>query len=253
MILRYPCGLKLALGENPKRVYGDQEKSPVTRMGVAALIRETLLKAQSHAAKLDRAAQDGSEPPERDLRLEPIVRALRGEQKTRIHAHAARDIATAVRLGREFGLDLVIEHATEGWKIADYLARENVPVSLGPFHVGRPKIDMAPLTLKAPGILARAGATVAIHMDATASTAYLPIFAGLAVREGMDATEALKSITITGAQISVVADRVGSLEPGKDAEVLVLSRHPFDLLSKVERVYINGELAHVSDQVSAQA
>ena len=250
MVLRYPCGLKLALGENPKRVYGDQKKSPITRMGVAALIREALVKAQRHAAALERAERGAAEPPERDLRLEPLVRALRGEQKTRVHAHAAQDIATAVRLAREFGLDLVVEHATEGWKIADFLAREKVPVSLGPFHVGRPKVEMAPLTLRAPGILARAGVTVAIHMDATAATAYLPLFAGLAVREGMDEGDALRAITINAARISGVADRVGSLEPGKDADVLVLSGHPFALMTRPERVYVNGELAHVAEGVA---
>jgi imidazolonepropionase-like amidohydrolase len=251
MILRYPCGLKLALGENPKNVYGNQKKSPVTRMGAAALIREAMLKAQRYAEKIERAERGEGDPPERDLRLEPIVRALRGEEKTRIHAHAAQDIVTAVRLAREFGLDVVIEHATEGWKIADYLARERVRLSLGPFHVGRPKIEMAPMTLKAPGILARAGVTVAIHMDATASTAYLPLFAGLAVREGMDELEALRAITINAARISGVGDRVGSLEPGKDADVLVLSGHPFDLMTRVERVYINGALAHVAEGVVA--
>jgi imidazolonepropionase-like amidohydrolase len=251
MILRAPCGLKIALGENPKRVYGAQKKSPVTRMGEAALIRETFLKAQSYTAELERAANAGDEPPERDLRLEPLVRAMRGEEKTRIHAHAAQDIVTAVRLAREFGLDVVIEHATEGWKIADFLARENVPVSLGPFHLGRPKIEMAPMTLESPGILARAGVTIAIHMDATSATSYLPVFAGLAVRAGLDEDEALRAITINAARISGIADRVGSLEPGKDADVLVLSGHPFDWRTTVERVYINGELAHTAAGIVA--
>jgi imidazolonepropionase-like amidohydrolase len=108
---------------------------------------------------------------------------------------------------------------------------------------------MAPLTLRAPGILARAGVTVAIHMDATAATAYLPLFAGLAVREGMDEEDALRAITINAALISGVADRVGSLEPGKDADVLVLSGHPFALMTRPERVYVNGELAHVAEGV----
>jgi len=147
--------------------------------------------------------------------------------------------------------EMVIEHATEGWKIADFLAREQVPVSLGPFHLGRPKIEMAPMTLEAPGILARAGVTVAIHMDATAATAYLPVFAGLAVRAGLDEDEALKAITINAARISGIADRVGSLEPGKDADVLVLSGHPFDWKTTVERVYIDGALAHVARGIVA--
>lgn len=251
MVLRYPCGLKMALGENPKRVYGDQKKSPVTRMGQAALIREALLRATKYAESLDRAEREGTEPPERDLRMEPIVRALRREQRTRIHAHAAQDIVTAVRLGREFGLDVVIEHATEGHRVADFLAREGIPVSVGPFHVGRPKIEMAPMTLRTPAILAQAGVIVAIHMDATASTALLPIFAGLAVRAGMPEEEALKAITINAAIVSGVADRVGSLEPGKDADVIVLSGHPFDLMTRVERVVINGAVVHAGGYVDA--
>jgi imidazolonepropionase-like amidohydrolase len=251
MVLRYPCGLKMALGENPKRVYGDQKKSPVTRMGEAALIREALLKAQTYAAKVERAEREGKEPPDRDLRLEPIVRALRREERTRIHAYTVQDISMAVRFCREFGLDPVIEHAFEAHLIADFLAKENVPVSIGPFHVGRQKVEMSAMSFKAPGILARAGVTVAIHMDTTGSTALLPIFAALAVREGMDELDALKAITINAAVVSGVADRVGSLEKGKDADVIVLSGHPFELMTRVERVIINGEVAHVAEHVAA--
>ena len=250
MVLRYPCGLKMALGENPKRVYGDQRKSPVTRMGEAALIREALVKAQNYAASIERAERNGGARPDRDLRMEPLLRALRREERTRIHAHAAQDIVTAIRLAREFGLDPVIEHATEGYRVADLLAREGVPVSVGPFHVGRPKIEMAPMTLRNPAILAEAGVTVAIHMDTTASTAYLPIYAGLAVREGMAEDAALKAITINAAIVSGVADRVGSLERGKDADVIVLSGHPFDLMTRVEQVIIDGRTAYVLEQAA---
>ncbi|HUY99949.1 MAG TPA: amidohydrolase [Thermomicrobiaceae bacterium] len=250
MVLRYPCGLKMALGENPKRVYGDQRKSPVTRMGEAALIRESLVRAQHYAGAVERAERVGGSPPDRDLRLEPLLRALRREERTRIHAHAAQDIVTAVRLSREFGLDPVIEHATEGFRVADFLAREGVPVSVGPFHVGRPKIEMAPMTLRNPAILADAGVTVAIHMDATASTAYLPIYAGLAVREGMAEEAALKAITINAAIVSGVADRVGSLERGKDADVIILSGHPFDLMTRVEQVIIDGRTVYTLEQAA---
>jgi imidazolonepropionase-like amidohydrolase len=251
MILRDPCGLKMALGENPRRVYGDQRKSPVTRMGEAALIREALIKAEAYARSVEKAEREGTELPTRDLRMEPIVRGLRREERTRIHAHAAQDIVTAIRLSREFGLDPVIEHVTEGWKIADFIADAGVPCSVGPFHVGRPKIEMSPMTFKNPGILAAAGVTVAIHMDATSSTALLPIFAGLCCREGMPEDEALKAITINSAIVSGVADRVGSLEKGKDADVIVLSGHPFDLMTKVERVIINGKPAHIAEGLDA--
>lgn len=251
MILREPCGLKMALGENPRRVYGDQKKSPVTRMGEAALIREALIKARAYARSVEKAEREGTELPERDLRMEAVVRGLRREERTRIHAHAAQDIVTAIRLSREFGLDPVIEHVTEGWKIADFIADAGVPCSVGPFHVGRPKIEMSPMTFKNPGLLAAAGVTVAIHMDATSSTALLPVFAGLCVREGMPEEEALKAITINSAIVSGVADRVGSLEKGKDADVIVLSGHPFDLMTKVERVIINGKPAHIDEGLDA--
>ena len=251
MILRYPCGLKMALGENPRRVYGDQRKSPVTRMGEAALIREALIKAEAYARSVENAEREGNDAPTQDLRMEAILRGLRREERTRIHAHAAQDIATAIRLSREFGLDPVIEHVTEGYKIADYIAREGVPCSVGPFHVGRPKIEMAPMTFKNPGLLTAAGVMVAIHMDATSSTALLPVFAGICAREGMPEEEALKSITINSAIVSGVADRVGSLENGKDADVIILSGHPFDLMTKVERVIINGRVAHVGEEIAA--
>ena len=251
MILREPCGLKMALGENPKRVYGDQKKSPITRMGQAALIREAFLKAQKYARAVEKAEREGSEPPDRDLRLEPLVRALRREERTRVHAYTVQDITNAVHLAREFGLDLVIEHAFEAHLIADFLAREGVKVSIGPFHMGRQKKEMEAMSFAAPGILARAGVTVAIHMDTTGSTALLPIFAGLAVRAGMDEQDALMAITLNAARVAGVDDRVGSLEPGKDADVIVLSGHPFDLMTQVERVLINGKVAYTHPQAQA--
>lgn len=251
LVLRAPAGLKLALGENPKRVYGDQRKSPITRMGQAALLREAFLKARQYQRALEQAETEGTEPPDRDLRLEPLVRAMRREERTRIHAYTVQDITTAIRVAREFNLDPVIEHAFEAHTIADVLAREGVPVSLGPFHLGRQKLEMAAMTLEAPGILSRAGVKVAIHMDTTGSTVLLPVFAGLAVKHGMAEEDALKAITITAAEISGIADRVGSLEPGKDADVIVLSGHPFDLLSRVEHVIINGQVVHQHPSVVA--
>lgn len=251
MLLRYPCGLKMALGENPKRVYSEKKASPITRMGEIALIREALLKARHYAAAIERAERDGSAPPDRDIRLEPLVRAMRGEEPTRIHAYTVQDITNAIRFSREFGLQPVIEHGFQAHYIADLLAEERVPISIGPFQMGRMKVEMNAMTLAAPGILARAGVTVAIHMDTTGNTALLPIFAGLAVREGMAEEDALKAITINAATVSGIADRVGSLEPGKDADVLVLSGHPFELMTKVERVFINGRQVHAAEHVAA--
>ncbi len=251
MVMRYPCGLKLALGENPKRVYGDQKKSPITRMGQVALIRDAFLKAQKYAKAVEKAEREGTEPPDRDLRMEPLVRAMRREEKTRIHAYTVQDITNAVHIAQEFNLDPVIEHAFEAHLIADYLAREGVSVSTGPFHIGRQKKEMEQMTFAAPGILARAGVNVAIHMDTTGSTVLLPIFAGLAVRAGMAEEDALKSITINAAKVSGLDDRVGSLEKGKDADVIVLSGHPFDLMTHVERVFVDGKQAHVQQGIGS--
>ncbi|MCJ7626409.1 MAG: amidohydrolase [Anaerolineaceae bacterium] len=260
MILLEPAGMKMALGENPKRVYGEQHKMPSTRMGNAAALRNALVEAQNYLNKWERYEKELKEykakvekddkeakeptPPDRNLKWEALEKVLKGEMKARIHAHRADDMLTAIRIGEEFNLDITIEHATEGYKIADILAQKNIPVIVGPVLMDRPKYEMRGLDPKNPGILAKAGVKVAIQTDQGSAVKYLSINAALAVREGMPEDDALKAVTINAAEIIGVEDRVGSLEVGKDADVVVFSGHPFDYLTVPELVLINGEVAY---------
>ena len=247
MTLLEPAGMKMALGENPKRVYGDQKKIPSTRMGNAALLRQALVETQNYLAKWERyeaKRQKGeeAEPPERNLKWEALGKVLRRELKARIHCHRADDILTAMRIAEEFNLDITVEHATEGYKLADLLARKSIPCVVGPILFSRTKYELRGMTPRNPGLLAKAGAKVAIQTDEMSAVKYLALNAAVAVREGMPEEEALKAITINAAEIIGVADRVGSLEVGKDADVVIFSGHPFDYRTVAEVVIINGEV-----------
>jgi len=260
MVLLEPAGMKMALGENPKRVYGEQKKAPSTRMSNAATLRTALVNAQNYLekwrqyeaeqaeyqAKIEAGDADARppKPPKRDLKLEALGKVLRREMKARVHAHRADDMLTAIRIAEEFNLDLTLEHATEGYKIADILAAKQIPVTAGPILFSRVKYELKDMTPRNPGIMAKAGVKVAIQTDEMSAVKYLPINAALAVREGMPEEEALKAITIHAAQIIGVADRVGSLEAGKDADVVVFSGHPFNYRTVAELVLVNGQVAY---------
>jgi len=249
MTLLEPAGMKMALGENPKRVYGDQKKTPSTRMGNAALLRQALVETQNYLTKWERyeaKRQRGeeAEPPERNLKWEALGKVLNRELKARIHCHRADDILTAIRIAEEFNLDITIEHATEGYKVADLLARKSIPCVVGPILFSRSKYELRGMTPRNPGLLAKAGAKVAIQTDEMSAVKYLALNAALAVREGMAEEEALKAITINAAEIIGVADRVGSLEVGKDADVVIFSGYPFDYRTVAEVVIINGEVVY---------
>ncbi|NPV30429.1 MAG: amidohydrolase [Firmicutes bacterium] len=246
-VLKNPVGLKVALGENPKRVYGEQKKAPMTRMATSALLRETLVAAQNYAAKLARGRDNPARRPDRDLKLEAVLPVLRREIPLLIHAHRTDDILTGLRIADEFNLKVSLQHATEAHKIPEELARRGVPAVVGPSLTTRAKVELKERTFATPGILARAGVKVALMTDHPVTPVqYLPLTAALAVREGMDEEEALKAITINPAEILGVADRVGSLEVGKDADIIVLDGHPLDWRTKVELVLVNGEIAHAA-------
>jgi imidazolonepropionase-like amidohydrolase len=263
MVLLEPAGMKMALGENPKRVYGEQKKAPSTRMGNAAKLRAALVDAQNYLekwrryeadladyqAKVEAEDEEAEEPkpPERDLKLEALGKVLRREMKARVHAHRADDLLTAIRIAEEFDLDLTLEHATEGYKIADILADKGIPVTAGPILFSRTKYELKDMTPKNPGLMAKAGIKVAIQTDEMSAVKYLPINAALAVREGMPEEEALKAITINPAEIIGVADRVGSLEVGKDADLVVFSGHPFDYRTVTDLVLVDGQVAYKRD------
>lgn len=245
MVVRFPAGLKAALGENPKRAYGKERKAPVTRMASAALLRTALVQGVEFLRKQERAAAGTGDPPERDLKLEALARVLRREIPLRVHAHRADDILTAVRIAREFDVELVVEHATEADRVAEVLARENVPVVLGPLLVNRPKAEMRYRTLETAARLAEAGVRFAVMTDhPVVPIQFLGLSAALTVREGLSEERALRAVTVDAAAILGLEDRLGTLEPGKDADVVILNDDFFDVRSRVERVYVRGRLVY---------
>lgn len=242
MVIREPLALKMAFGENPKRCYGEKGKLPMTRMGTAALIREAFVKAQTYMRKMDNP--DPEKRPDRDLSMEVLVKALRREIKVKAHAHRSDDILTAIRLGREFGLDLTLEHCTEGYLILDRLAREGLPVTLGPLLSERSKIELGNLTFKAPAMFEQAGVKFALMTDSPViPEQYLAVQAAICVREGLSEEGALRAITLNAAEAIGLADRVGSLLPGKDADICLYTGHPLDARSRVTHAIVNGEVA----------
>jgi imidazolonepropionase-like amidohydrolase len=245
MVLREPAGLKSALGENPKRVYGDRNETPSTRLGTAAVIRGAFVAAQNYQAKLAAAAQkDSSERPvvDRDLKLEALSRVLRREIPWRQHCHRADDIATAMRMAREFGYDLVIDHGTEAHLLAGQIAAAQIPVIIGPLFTSRSKVELRNRSLANPGRLAAAGVTIAITTDhPVVPINFLIHQATLAVKEGLDPVTALQAVTINPARIIGVDDRIGSLAVGKDADLVIWSGDPLDVMSRAERAFLDGQ------------
>ena len=241
MAVRAPAAMKFALGENPKRVHKGQ--GPATRMATAALIRDKLAQALNYDLKWVRAkAGDEMDDPEFDAQLDALRPVVTGRLPAHFHAHRADDIVTAVRVAREFGLDCAIVHGTEGHLVADFLAKENIPVITGPFLMDRGKPELGRLTMENTAILARAGVQVAICTDHPETPiSLLPFCAAMAARAGMDEEEALAAITINAACIVGVGDRLGSLSPGKDADVVIMDGHPFHWRSKVTHVFIDGQ------------
>jgi imidazolonepropionase-like amidohydrolase len=244
MLLRAPAGLKSALGENPKRVYGEQKKTPSTRLGVAAVIRGAFVEASNYQAKIDaeaRKPEDERKPVDRDLKLEALAKVLRREIPWRQHCHRADDIATAMRIADEFGYDLVIDHGTEAHLVADLLAARNIPVIIGPLFTSRSKVELRNRSLANPGKLAAAGVTIAITTDhPVVPINFLVHQASLSVKYGLDRETALRALTINPARIIGVDDRLGSLEPGKDADLVIWSGDPLDVLSRVQRAFMDG-------------
>ena len=234
MLINGEAGLKMAFGENPKRVYGEKDKTPSTRMATMAIARQGFYEAQEYIKKSD-------EDKEFSLQTEHIAKALNGGIPVRAHAHRADDIMTAIRLRDEFNLDLVVEHCTDGHLIADELKEANVPVTVGPSLSNRAKVEMEHVTFRTPGVLANAGVDVALITDHPCTPIqYLPICAGIAVREGMQEYDAFKALTITPAKILKIDDRTGSLKAGKDADIVVWDNHPFEIKGKPNMVFING-------------
>ena len=247
MLIRRHAGLKIAFGENPRRIYGNQGKMPTTRMGVAALLRETLQKAVEYRNK-QRQSEDWQGPV--DFGMEAIGRVIAGDMPLRAHAHRADDIATAIRIAKEFDLEIVIEHATEGDKIVDLLVEEDVPVIVGPTMTFRSKMEVKDRDFVTLAKLEKAGARFSITSDhPVVPCGYLPLYAGIAVRHGLSEKAALEAITIQPATVLGEDNRVGSIEVGKDADLVLWNGHPFSGMSKPDWVMVDGVLNRVDEQV----
>jgi len=251
MALRQPSGLKSALGENPKRVYGERKQTPQTRLGTAAVIRDAFTQAGNYIRKWENP--EPGKPPERDLRMEALVRVLRREIPWRQHCHRADDIATAMRIAEEFGYELVIDHGTEAHLLADLIADRGIPVIIGPLLTSRSKVELRNRALENPGRLAAGGVTIAITTDHPVVPINLLIHqVAMAVKHGLDRDTALQAVTINPARIAGVDDRLGSIEPGKDADVCIWSGDPLDVMSRVERAYIDGREIYRYDEALRQ-
>ena len=243
MVLLENAGIKFALGENPKRVYKGKNQLPSTRMGTAAVIREQLIKAQKYLEKKEKAQADPSRPePEFNMKCEALIPLLKRQVKAHFHCHRADDIYTAIRIGREFCLDYILVHCTDGHLIAEDIAKEGVPAICGPLLTTRSKPELGNSTMANPGILSKAGVLTAICTDHDViPMPLLPTSAGFAVGSGMDYEQALRAITINPAKICKLDDRVGSLEKGKDADILVFDGDPLAVANKPKMVFVNGK------------
>jgi len=239
-VIHEAVSVKSALGENPKRVYGGKNQTPSTRLGVAMIIREAFIAAQNYRAARDSAAAEGK-PFDRDLSKETLVRVLDGELAWDQHTHRHDDIATALRLADEFGYRLVVNHGTEAHKIADVLAERDIPVIFGPMFTSRSKVELRDRAIANLAVLAKAGVRVAITTDHPVVPINFLIYqAALAVKDGLPRETALEALTVNPAAFLRLDDRVGSLTPGLDGDVVVWSGDPLDVNSRAERVFIQG-------------
>ncbi len=239
-LVKEAVAMKCAFGENPKRCYRDKKDS--ARMTTAAILREALFNARDYMLRKEAAGGDITRQPKFDMKMEALIPVLKGELPLKAHAHRADDIMTALRIAREFGLRITIEHCTEGHLIVDELKAANVPVAVGPTFTNATKLELIHKSWTTPGILAAAGLQVSIITDAPVTPEqYLPLCAGLAVKAGMDPFAALQAITLNPARHLGIEERVGSLEAGKDADVVLWDGDPLESSSKVCRVFIEGE------------
>ncbi len=239
MIVKENMAMKCAFGENPKSAYKD--KAVRTRMGIAAKLRETIIKAIEYNDKKEAAKDDPSKMPGYDMKMEAMIPVIRKEIPLKAHVHQANDIFTAIRIAKEFDLKLTLEHVTDGALIIDELVNENYPMAVGPSMHSKSKFECKNLSFDAPVLMSQAGIPISIVTDSPiVPLHYLPLCAGLAIQHGMDEKEALKAITINPARHMGVEDRVGSIEVGKDADLLVIDGDPFDVTESIKRVFVNG-------------
>ena len=240
MVIKHPAAMKVAFGENPKNLYGGKDQMPATRMGIAAILRKTLFEAQQY--KKDK--ESGNLKKE-DFEMEPWIPVLNKEIPLKAHAHRADDILTAIRIAKEFDVDITIDHGTEGHLITEEIAASGFPVILGPELSSRSKPEVQYMNFKTPGIMKEAGILFSITTDHPVSMIqYLPLCVGIAVKQGLPLEEGLKALTINAARICRVDNRVGSLKPGKDADIAIFTGNPMEIFTETLYTIIDGEIIY---------
>ncbi len=240
MIVKHPAAMKVAFGENPKTAYGDKDQLPSTRMGIAALLRETLYQARQYVQE-----KENGNLQKEDFQMEPWVPVFNREIPLKAHAHRADDILTAIRIAKEFGLDITIDHGTESHLIVDEIKASGFPVIVGPELTSRSKIEVKNMNFRTNKVLNEAGILFAITTDHPVTMIqYLPICAGVAVKYGLPVEEGLKAITINAARICRVDDRVGSLKKGKDADIAIFTGNPMEVFTETLYTIINGQVVY---------
>lgn len=252
MIIKDPVAMKIAFGENPKRVYDEQHKSPVTRMAIAALLRETLFEAKKYMEDLEASKDDPDQKPDFDIKLHSMLPVLKREIPLKVHAHRADDIFTALRIAKEFNLDITLDHCTEGHLIADELKAAGKPCLVGPTFGSRTKVELRNKSFETPKILTDAGIKTAIITDSNViPIQHITMCAGMAVKAGLSEEEAWKAITINPAEITGIDDRVGSIKVGKDADIAIFKGNPL-LNVDYETVItiIDGKIVYQNQKVS---
>jgi len=247
MVLKQPVAMKVAFGENPKTVYNEKHQAPMTRMATAAILRESLFEAQEYKEEWDNHKKSPEEfdKPDFDFKKNALLQVLNKEIPLKAHVHRADDIMTAIRIAKEFDVDITLDHCTEGYLIKDILAETGLPVIVGPLLTDRSKIELRNQSLQTPAILSKNGIKVAIMTDhPCVPVQHLCLCAAIAAREGMEEKEALKAITINAAEITGISDRVGSIQKGKDADLVIFNGNPLEIKSQVQKTIINGAIVY---------
>ncbi|WP_042277606.1 amidohydrolase [[Clostridium] dakarense] len=246
MVIKNPVASKIAFGENPKSCYGRDEKMPQTRMAIASLLRENLKKAEEYLDEIELYMEhEDHDKPEYDIRMESLIPVLKKEIPFKVHAHRADDIFTAIRIAKEFDVDITLDHCTEGHLIAEDLLEEGYPTIVGPSLSERSKIELRNLTFETAGILSNTGVNVSLTTDhPVIPVQYLPVCAGIAVKHGMKKDEAIKAMTINPAKTLGIDDKVGSIEVGKDADIVIWDGSPLEIQSNVLFTIINGKIVY---------
>lgn len=251
MVIKNPVAIKIAFGENPKRVYSEQHKSPVTRMAIAAMLREALYEAKQYMEDLEASVEDEDRKPDFELKLHSLLPVMKKEIPLKAHVHRADDIFTALRIAKEFDLNITLDHCTEGHLIAEELAKEGKPAFVGPTFGSRSKYELKNKTFDTAKILHDAGVKIAITTDSDViPIQHLTMCAGLAVKAGLSEQDAWKAITINPAEINNIGDRVGSIEAGKDADFAIFKGNPmYDLAFETAMTIVNGKVVYKNEKV----